>query len=268
MGISFKLLQERGILLKTEKQKLLIVSDLHLGFERSLYSEGITVPYLSEQLITDLKEIIKKYSIASIIFLGDIKHTILGFSNYEKKMLKVLLKYLIDNDIKYYFVKGNHDSKLYEYLKENKFPKAIGNTLFLLSRKVSLFHGHYIPKEAFRSSIWVTSHIHPAIRLPLASNVLFPIYIIGRIKNKHIMSFFNSSIVSTKYIEVYVLPPFNKYLLSNQLQTLELERENGKGRKRKNINDLVLRFAKFMNVYLTNGTYLGKLDSFINTKNT
>ncbi|MGQ4833326.1 MAG: metallophosphoesterase [Candidatus Asgardarchaeia archaeon] len=263
MLITFELLKENGILLKTKKNRIAIVSDLHLGFELGVYEKNVAVPFLiSRQLIKDLKEIIIKYSITTIIFLGDIKDSIFGLNYYEKKLLNELLETIMKHKIKYYFIKGNHDAKLTEFLKESKYPAAIGNALSLFSDRITIFHGHYFPKAALNSQIWVTSHIHPAIRLP-SSNMLIPVFLLAKIKRISLKNFFNTELENNKgYVKIYVIPPFNRYLLSNQLQLPKKGKTNNI-KKRKDIYDLIKRFPGHVNVYLNDGTYLGKLDLLI-----
>ena len=67
------LLKDLALYLK--KEKALIISDIHLGFEESLNKQGILVPrFQYEETIQRLKKILNILKINKIIEIGDFKN--------------------------------------------------------------------------------------------------------------------------------------------------------------------------------------------------
>lgn len=65
---------EPALILETPLHKILIISDLHLGFEKGLSSKGINIPSQTQKIFNKLKSIIERFSTDRIIILGDVKH--------------------------------------------------------------------------------------------------------------------------------------------------------------------------------------------------
>ena len=79
------------------KEGILAVGDLHIGYDKALHEQGITIPFNQlEQTKKELKEIIekiqKKNQIKKIVLLGDIKHYF-GFQKSELFDVKDFLKF-------------------------------------------------------------------------------------------------------------------------------------------------------------------------------
>ena len=87
---------------------ILVIGDLHLGYEQMLRELGILVPEMQpEQILESLKKIIfqitaKNYKLKKVIFLGDIKHFLDSGKNERfsfRDIVNFLLKYIKDKDI-------------------------------------------------------------------------------------------------------------------------------------------------------------------------
>ena len=58
-----------------EEEKVLVIGDLHLGYEKALEDEGMYLPRLNTESIREaLNRLIEKYEPKEIVLLGDIKH--------------------------------------------------------------------------------------------------------------------------------------------------------------------------------------------------
>lgn len=174
------------------KQEILVIGDLHLGYDTMLNNEGITLPFNQlENTKKELQEVIEKinsqdHRIKKIIFLGDIKHYF-GFEKTEafevKKFLEFLKKYFSDEDI--IFIKGNHD--VIQIPEKDYKDYYIDD-----SEKIVFTHGDKQNLKLFNKKIntIVISHIHPAVMLKDPSGIKkekFKAFLIGEWKNKNLI---------------------------------------------------------------------------------
>jgi len=141
-----------ALILKGSKN-ILVVADLHLGYEYELLKKGINLPNQTSFIGKALKETILESGAQSMVFLGDVKHNIPNVSILEARSLPKFM----DFDIPIEIVKGNHDGNI-----ENLVGLPAKN--HLLIDNTLLIHGHMkIPDLEFRSLI--TGHSHPAIEI-------------------------------------------------------------------------------------------------------
>ena len=81
------------------EKEILAVGDLHLGYEKMLNNEGITLPFnqlenTKKELAETFKEINSRgYKIKKIVFLGDIKHSF-SFEKTEAFEVKNFLNFI------------------------------------------------------------------------------------------------------------------------------------------------------------------------------
>ena len=64
------------MLLQKGPERVLVVSDLHIGWELALTEKGIHVPSQTSKMLDKMLQLIKAQRLTSLIFLGDVKHTI------------------------------------------------------------------------------------------------------------------------------------------------------------------------------------------------
>jgi len=152
-----------GLYLK--KQKTLIVSDLHIGYEQMMHEEGIMFPLdqLGES-INEVKSIFeelnkRKQDVEKVILLGDLKHYF-KFMKKEKfdvlKFIDFLRNYVKDENI--IIIKGNHDKI---EVGGRKFVN------FYQDGEIIFIHGDRIFNETYDEGVKliVMGHIHPSIVL-------------------------------------------------------------------------------------------------------
>ena len=135
------------------QKRILVVADLHLGYEYELLKKGINIPNQSSFISQALKETIIESKAERLIFLGDVKHNIPNISALEAKSLPKFMNF----DIPYKIIKGNHDGSIESLLGVSTYNHIkVDGTLFI--------HGHMkIPKMEFESL--VMGHSHPAIEI-------------------------------------------------------------------------------------------------------
>jgi putative SbcD/Mre11-related phosphoesterase len=173
------------------EEGILVIGDLHLGFEYSLQQSGILVPERQvEEIKKDLEKIFreiknKKFKLKKIVFIGDIKHS---FSykkkekNYFDEVIKFLKKYVLEKNI--IFIRGNHDTIDYSFGDKLKD--------YFIYKEIAFCHGHKIFPEIFveKIKIIVMGHLHPSIILSDKKNIKkekYKCFLVGKFKKKKII---------------------------------------------------------------------------------
>jgi len=170
-------------------EKILVIGDLHLGYDKKLEEQGLQFPLNQLEItINELKETfgylrLSGKKIVKIIFLGDIKH----YFRYKKEekmeiydLLRFLRKYFKDKDI--IFIKGNHDKiNIGKKFKD-----------FYVENDIIFLHGHKEFKEISDKKIKliVMSHDHPAVFLQEKDGVKkekYKCFLKGKLKKKDII---------------------------------------------------------------------------------
>lgn len=148
-----------GLWLK--KEKILIIGDLHIGFEEHLNQEGILIPrFHFNQLKEKIEKILEKVKPKLIVINGDLKHEFGTISRQEWKNTLQLLDFLKTKS-KIFLIKGNHDTIL-KPLAERAGLKVKN---YFKTGDICITHGDKIIKEVENSKIIIIGHEHPAISL-------------------------------------------------------------------------------------------------------
>ena len=156
--VSISLRKQRFILLPEKaifwpEEKSLIVSDIHLGKAGHFRKHGLAVPanvHFGD--LMKLEELLHKYHITKVIFLGDLFHSEM---NVEWEIFSDWIgRY---PNIRFILVEGNHD-----ILPQSTYT-SLGFELFeaLIIGELSLTHEEKISESHYN----ISGHIHPGIRL-------------------------------------------------------------------------------------------------------
>ena len=97
-----------------EKRKILVVSELHLGFEYELAKSGIIIPSQAEKFARIIKRVQKKVGAKKLVVIGDVKHTVPGISSKEMSEIPKFFSYFKN----VFVVKGNHDAGIEKSTQE------------------------------------------------------------------------------------------------------------------------------------------------------
>lgn len=143
------------------KEKTLIISDIHIGYEEALNRQGILVPRVYfKEFLTRLAKMLD--GVETVVLNGDIKHEFAGMSSTEWKGSKELFELLAGKKI--IIIQGNHDPMLpYVFTKTKIVP-------FLRLGEVLIAHGDVILKEE-NPDVIIIGHEHCAIGLQEGSRV-------------------------------------------------------------------------------------------------
>lgn len=159
-----------------KKEKILIVGDLHLGYEDNLNQRGIVFPKKQQEenfrLFQRVFLELRKKKIEKILLLGDIKHYFGGILRQESQDFDELIRFFeneLDKKVKIEIVKGNHDKILEPIIKKYENVTLqdyliIKNTLFFHGDPGSLKKVYEIMKNKKIEKV-VVGHFHPVLVL-------------------------------------------------------------------------------------------------------
>jgi len=227
MAIDIVPVLDTPALLMGSDERILVVSDIHLGYEYELLKKGINIPNQTNYIKNYLKELITENNAKKLILLGDVKHNIPNISALEAKSIPKFM----DLGIPYKLIKGNHDGNI-----ENLIGHPTLN--HLLIDGILFVHGHMkVPDVEFDTLI--TGHSHPAIEITdeLGKRTKEKCWVRGRFPSGE---------------GIIIMPSFNPLITG-----ISFNREGSKipGTMFKRFTTSELK----MEAYLMDGTFLGRI---------
>jgi uncharacterized protein len=190
------------LLVKLKDIKILVVGDLHLGYEESMNHSGILVSReMFKEVREDFEKVFKKIErVDEIVLLGDVKHFFGSIAKQEWEDVLMLIDYLEEKCGRVVIVKGNHDMILEPIIRKRKVELMD----FYILENVCFVHGNkeYREMNLRRVKYWVMGHGHPAVRIsePKGAKVeKYKCFLIGKFNKKEIIilpSFFAGNVGS------------------------------------------------------------------------
>jgi len=210
-------------------KEYIIISDLHIGFEKTFEEKGYLIPNQSKQLLKQLEKLSKKSK--KLIILGDVKHNLFLRQKYAlidffKELSKLFEKIII--------VKGNHDGGIENILDYFENIEVVNE---LLIGDILLIHGHkYASDELIsKAKTILLGHFHSSFKFKnqLGIRQSLKSWNIFKFNNE---LFFQNKKIKTKINKVISFPCFNdffqgtiekngpyaKYLLIENILSLDL----------------------------------------------
>jgi len=254
-------------------ERILIVTDMHLGIEYELAKNGISIPYQTERFLAELVGLVEQNNPDRLLMLGDVKHGVPRTSFQERKEIPLFFNRLLDVVDNIDVTRGNHDGNLQKYLPEEVNLHSSKGVIIGSDKKIAAYHGHAWPHpQILGADLIISGHNHPTVLIPttLGLNVSKRAWIRGQINGERIANLFlelegdkeASDIAATyeaKYgaiigdPEMIIMPTFNDLLgglpVNSESPTSLLGPLLGRGAI--SIDDF--------DVYLLDGTYLGKV---------
>ena len=277
--IKEKAIDRRYLLRKYNNSKILLIADLHLGFEAEWLHKGLDIrePNWSFRVIDRLKEDIETTVTNHLIILGDLEHSFTHFkgSSGRKNGVWVSNKWLREKALAYFMeqivkidglkvslIRGNQDTSFMESLQQQVeiFPKKEAS----LFGQLGVFHGHKNPGESvlFSSEIML-GHVHPTIELidELKIKHKFPVFAKVTVSREEVFQLFNfqlelEEIGLIDQIPITILPTYNYFLsgfILNQSQRTKTTY------KSYSVLWNLIQHPK-LRIQLTNGIDLGELE--------
>lgn len=199
-----------------KKQKILVLGDVHIGYEESLNKQGILVPrFHFQDLMKRLENIFKKVKPKIIIINGDLKHEFGTISDTEWKQTMKFLEFLTQK-AKVILLKGNHDKILAPIANKNN----LEITEHYSFDDVYICHGDKIPEnlDFSKSKIVIIGHEHPAVAIREYPRVeKYKCFIKGKFRNKTLIVMPSLNLVTegTDLLSEKLLSPFLHQNLDN-----------------------------------------------------
>jgi len=170
------------------KEKILVLGDLHIGYEEYLNEQGVFLPRVQfKEIMKDLKKVFKKTGkIEKMVILGDLKHEFGTISSQEWREVKGVLDFLKGKARKIILVKGNHDNILEPIARR----KEIKIKEFHVEKGICFLHGHKLFPRCLDKKIkmLVLGHRHPAIILSdKYKKEKYKCFLVGKWRKKKVM---------------------------------------------------------------------------------
>ena len=205
-----------------KKEKTLIVSDFHLGYEEMLKGKGVLVPrFQLKDVLERVGRILKKVKPEKIVINGDLKHEFKEVLNQEWRDVLKLVDFFLNNCEELILVKGNHDLFLGPIARK----RGIKIVEDYLVGDTFICHGNKIKKTSAKTII--IGHEHPAIILKdNEKKEKYECFLKGKWKNKYlvVVPSFNPLTKGTNVLEKKKFSPyiddisdFNVYIVGEKV---------------------------------------------------
>ncbi len=206
-----KNIQLKDLSLYLKEEQILIIGDIHLGYEESLSQQGVLVPrFQLKETIKRLESILKKLKVKEVVITGDLKHEFGRILHTESRDTLEFLDFLLKK-YKVTIIKGNHDTVL-AYIAQKR---NIELKDYYKINNIFICHGDKIfdNLDFFNSSTIIIGHEHPAISISKDSrSETFKCFLVGKYKDKDliVMPSFNILIEGSNILKEKLLSPFLK----------------------------------------------------------
>ncbi len=267
-----------ALLLEKESERILVIVDLHIGWEVTLAQQGIHVPSQTPRILEKTTQIVEACKPTGIVFLGDVKHAVGKVEMEEWRDVPDFFERVLGKVSDLQVILGNHDGNL-----EPLTPRSVKihpSTGIIFSDDIGLFHGHAWPDPRILGCrTLVMGHIHPVVmfRDLLAFRVMRQVWVKARCNTKKLAkallkrSGLRKDVVSYEGLktqhnvelgdsQLIIMPSFNDFLGGQAIN-----RKYMPGRRRLQEDSLgpILRSGSVdidnAEVYMLDGTFLGSV---------
>lgn len=154
-----------ALLIETSK-KILVIADLHIGWEwdARFLQAGLYIPSQTPKLQEKLMTLIQQHHPDTLLLLGDVKQAITRMSIEDWRVIPEFFEDIQSHVAEIIVVLGNHDGEL-----EPLTPPTVTivpSTGLTIGQKpqIGLLHGHAWPSpEVLSSDILIMGHLHPVV---------------------------------------------------------------------------------------------------------
>ena len=188
------------------KEKILVINDLHIGYEESLHRKGILVPkFQLQEIIKEMKQILSKVKPNKIIINGDLKHEFGTVLRQEWSEVLQFLDFCLQHCKEVIIIKGNHDP-IIKPLAEKRGIKVVKEYQV---EDIIIVHGDQLIETKTKRII--IGHEHPAITIREKSKwEKYKCFLKGKWKGKELIAVpsFNPLLEGTDVLKEELLSPF------------------------------------------------------------
>jgi len=187
-------------------EKILIINDLHIGYEEALHRKGILVPkFQLEEIIKEMEQILSTVNPNKIIINGDLKHEFGTVLRQEWTEVLQFLDFCLQHCQEVIIIKGNHDP----IIKPIAEKRGIQVVKEYLVDDIVIIHGDKLIETKARRII--IGHEHPAITIREKSKwEKYKCFLKGKWKGKELIAVpsFNPLLEGTDVLKEELLSPF------------------------------------------------------------
>ncbi len=171
------------------KDRVLVIGDLHLGYEESLNERGFFVSRSVLKNVLDyFEKFFKKFGrFDKIILLGDVKHEFGKISRQEWGEVIEVVESFKKKCEEIIIVKGNHDKILEPVIRRYEYVRFVDYYIF---EEFCFLHGDREFKEIYSKEIkyWIVGHGHPAIKISDGVKMeKYKCFLYGKYKDKRVV---------------------------------------------------------------------------------
>lgn len=189
-----------------EEEKILVINDLHLGYEEALQHKGVLVPHFQlKEIVAILERIFARVTPEKIIINGDLKHEFGRVLRQEWSEVLQLIDFLLQHCKEVIIIKGNHDP-IIQPIAEKRGTKVV--TEYRIDDTLIIHGDGLIETDARRIII---GHEHPAITIREGSKwEKYKCFLRGKWKGKELIAVpsFNPLLEGTDILKEQMLSPF------------------------------------------------------------
>ncbi|RLF53860.1 MAG: hypothetical protein DRN13_03600 [Thermoplasmata archaeon] len=199
---------------------LLIISDLHLGYEAVSAEHGVFIPKVQFGKIKEMiRRCFSKTRARRILILGDVKHEFSETSYHEYREVSSLFSYLDGIFKEVIVVKGNHDTFI------QRMTRRFGIEVYdcYNEDRYSFIHGHKeFDLERMEGDTLVMGHEHPSVALftDVGVKEKLKVFLYGNHKGKRILVMPSASFFA-EGSDVNILP--REELISPILRRVDID---------------------------------------------
>ncbi len=265
-----------ALILDNGSERVLVISDLHLGWEGHLSKKGVHIPSQTPKIKKRLLKLIQETTPKQLIILGDVKDAITRVPMKDWKDIPEFFEDIQEQVSEIQIIPGNHDGNLEPLLPENI---KIVSTSGISFKDVGLFHGHSWPApELFGCRSIITGHVHPmiAIQDPMGFRIIKQIFVkakceseklakayikyLGSNNNNDAFRFFQIKYgVQVKVEDLFIIPSFNQFLGGSPINLLKKRKKNTEIYINPILKSGCVNIDK-AEAFLLDGTFLGTID--------
>lgn len=271
-----------ALIMESGKNKTLVISDLHIGWEASLSEKGIHVPSQTNKILRRVERILALEKINHLIILGDVKHTIEKIELEEWRDIPVFFERLLEKIEHIMVVPGNHDGNI-ENLLPSRVEVAPQHGIIL--DDVGLLHGHAWPDiKMLECKTLVIGHVHPVVTFedPMGFRITSQVWVRAPCNKSSLIKAFlkrhkiklkaeedpgevlkENFMIEPRIEDLIIMPSFNDALGGRAINRVSTLRED----IFRDFIGPVLRSGGVMlnkaEIYLLDGTFIGSLNNII-----
>ena len=205
--VKIRIVPSQPALMLEGENRSVIITDLHIGFESSLFGNNIFVGKNTtiQETINCIEEILEKTKANSLILLGDIKSSIKSIAKNEWSEVPLFFKKMSDK-VETILVPGNHDANIQKLVPDEV---TLASSTGLVIENILLTHGHTMPSENFSNvDKIIMGHVHPVFFQEESVINGKRVWISIKADKQQIFS------STSGEVEVTIVPSFNKYFYS------------------------------------------------------